>query len=630
MTTAGALVTTILGLTLGQAPQTPNDVFFTNQRNHSIPVNVPAAARPEFRELRLFASRDQGTSWQQVAVIGPDKAAFAFYAPTDGSYWLRVATVNQKNQQQPENLYEGPPNIKMVIDSLKPLIALRPSRQGNDVVVAWEMQEDHPDWSAFQLEYQIKDSATPMWSKVTAAPGLSGNTRFTPITQGPVVLRLQLRDMAGNSQIATAELNGAQIAMAPPATGGVVSAQFTPGSPSPFPAPPAPTPLTGNEASPTLNNPAASTPLPGSGLPLPPAPGVGGLPGAPKGLQTPIVEPKSFPPTAQEIPPPVPPAMNTNTPFVPPQQNALPPPVKQPLPPPSFGGDPLPPPVPNPNLNPNPVPPPSTPDPVEETKIIARTDGPVQTTTNTVSQRQSLPPLMYVNNPEVTLEYELAKVGPSGVASIELWWTQNDGKTWEMYAYDPSIEAKPGRQQRIVPLPGDGVFGFILIVKSKAGLGRKAPRAGEAPEIRVEVDTTAPIAQLAQPVVDPHRNNSLLLRWAAKVKISPTPITLEWAEKREGPLEPDRHQPRQHGPTFVATAGPPAGGGLPPPPREGSRRKRIRRRHPGTAERRSQRTRRPPDQRIRDAAEVVGFRGDKFIHLSESVAVRSKQPFRTR
>jgi hypothetical protein len=537
MTTAGAFLTTILGLALGQAPQTPNDLFFTNQRNHSVPVNVPAAARPEIRELRLFASRDQGTSWQQVAVIGPDKNAFAFYAPTDGSYWLRVATVNQKNQQQPENLYEGPPNVKMVIDSLKPLIRLgQPTRQGNDVLVSWELQEDHPDWASFVLEYQAKDAANPFWTKASAAPGLSGTARFTPATQGPVVVRLQMRDMAGNSQIATTELGGTQVAAAPPLPGNVVSAQFTPGAPSPFPAPTAPASLTGNETSPSLNGPASATLLPGNNLPLPPAPAAGGLPGAPMGVQTPVAEPKSFPPAAQEIPPPLAPATNLNPPPTPPQGAGLPPAppqVKQPLPPPSFGGDPLPPPAPNPN------PPAGVVDPVEETKIIARTDGPVPTTTSTVSQRQALPPLMYVNNPEVTLEYELSKVGPSGVASIELWWTQNDGKTWEMYAYDPNVEAKPGRQQRIVPLPGDGVFGFILIVKSKAGLGRKAPRAGEAPEIRVEVDTTAPIAQLAQPVVDPHRNNSLLLRWAAKdVNLTPTPITLEWAEKREGPWNP--------------------------------------------------------------------------------------------
>ncbi|MBX9678028.1 MAG: hypothetical protein K2X38_04630 [Gemmataceae bacterium] len=535
MTTAGALLTTILGLTLGQAPQTPNDVFFTNQRNHSVPVNVPAAARAEIRELRLFASRDQGTSWQQVAVIGPDKNAFAFYAPTDGSYWLRVATVNQKNQQQPENLYEGPPNIKMAIDSMKPLIRLGlPTRQGNDVVVSWELQEDHPEWSTFQIEYQAKDAANPFWTKVNANPGLTGNARFTPPTQGPVVVRLQLRDMAGNSQIASAELGGTQAAAAAPIQGGLMSAQFTPSAPSPFPAPPAPMGLTGNEASPSLNGPANATPTPGGSLPLPPAPNAGGLPGAPMVVQTPFVEPKTFPPAAQaEIPPPLSPKAN---PPLPASQNQPLPPIAQPKPPiapPAFAEDPLPPRVPNPG------PPPGVVEPAEETKIIARTDGPVQTTTNTVSQRQSLPPLMYVNNPEVTLEYELSKVGPSGVAAIELWWTQNDGKTWEMYAYDPNVEAKPGRQQRIVPLPGDGVFGFILIVKSKAGLGRRPPRAGEAPEIRVEVDTTAPVAQLAQPVVDPHRNNSLLLRWAAKdANLTPTPITLEWAEKREGPWSP--------------------------------------------------------------------------------------------
>ena len=83
------------------------------------------------------------------------------------------------------------------------------------------------------------------------------------------------------------------------------------------------------------------------------------------------------------------------------------------------------------------------------------------------------------------------------------------------------------------------MYGFILIVKSRAGLGKPAPRPGDVPEIRVEVDTTPPDAKLYAPTPDPVSADALLLRWTATDKNLPlNPITLEWSEKRDGPWMP--------------------------------------------------------------------------------------------
>jgi hypothetical protein len=95
-----------------------------------------------------------------------------------------------------------------------------------------------------------------------------------------------------------------------------------------------------------------------------------------------------------------------------------------------------------------------------------------------------------------------------------------------------------GRQQATVELPGEGIYGFILVVKSKAGLGKPPPRPGDVPEIRVEVDTTPPLAQLFAPSPDPLQPGALILKWNAtdaNNNLTNHPITLEWAEKRDGP-----------------------------------------------------------------------------------------------
>src|SRR5438105_1423835 len=92
--------------------QVPGDVVYTNQLNHRIDVQFKVQ-RNEIKELRLFASTNQGRDWDLVNSIQPEKDFFVFRAPGDGIYWLRVASVNHKGEQFPENLRTGPPNQKM-------------------------------------------------------------------------------------------------------------------------------------------------------------------------------------------------------------------------------------------------------------------------------------------------------------------------------------------------------------------------------------------------------------------------------------------------------------------------------------------------------------------------------------
>ena len=80
--------------------------------------------------------------------------------------------------------------------------------------------------------------------------------------------------------------------------------------------------------------------------------------------------------------------------------------------------------------------------------------------------------MQHVNTKEITLEYELTKVGPSGVGSVDLWWTRNDGQTWEPYADDPEVKG-PGKHKRLLPLPvDDGLVGFLLVGAQPGGSGK--------------------------------------------------------------------------------------------------------------------------------------------------------------
>jgi hypothetical protein len=148
-----------------------------------------------------------------------------------------------------------------------------------------------------------------------------------------------------------------------------------------------------------------------------------------------------------------------------------------------------------------------------------------------------LPRIQIVKDREVTLDFALAKVGPSGVGSIELYLTRDNGQTWKLYADvpDPKITMPGGHCQRTLKLPDEGVFGLFLVVKSRAGLGKPPPREGTPPQIRIEVDTTAPLAKLFAPIPDPQRRDSVLITWTASDRnLTANPVTLEWSATGEG------------------------------------------------------------------------------------------------
>jgi hypothetical protein len=84
----------------------------------------------------------------------------------------------------------------------------------------------------------------------------------------------------------------------------------------------------------------------------------------------------------------------------------------------------------------------------------------------------------------------------------------------------------------------EGRYGFTLVARSEANLGDPTPKVGDAPQQWIEVDVTPPSVELLAPEVmtagGPGR--SIKLRWkAADRNLTDTPISMYWAEKKDGP-----------------------------------------------------------------------------------------------
>ncbi|HYV37342.1 MAG TPA: hypothetical protein VE988_16660 [Gemmataceae bacterium] len=441
-----ALTKLALACALMLTGQAPGDVVFTNRLSGKIPSAIDPQRAAEFKELRLHVSADQGRTWQEVDRITPDKDGFRYSVPSDGQYWYHVVVINQQGRQEPADLYKTPPTMKLVVDTKPPELKITSAqRQGDELVVSWSVKEDNPDPQKLKLEYRTADSS--IWTPIPLTPGPTGTAKTKVNMPGPLVVRLQFRDLANNQAQAEVQVQGNL----------ATTALYTP------PAGPDQTPV------------------------IPQGP-PGGAPSAPNGLPAP--------------PPDLHPASGPGLPQVPT--------------------------APSPKM------------PVIASSNDFSQGSPVPIAGQNAAIQRGMPELQILNEPEIVLEYEVSKVGPSGLAKIEVWITRDGGTNWSRFAEDPDANqaTSGGKYKRTLMLPGEGVYGISLLVKSKAGMGRAVPRAGDVPEMLVEVDTTPPEAMLMPLIPDPQRQGTVLLSWNAKDRnLAALPISLEWADRPQGPWQ---------------------------------------------------------------------------------------------
>jgi hypothetical protein len=241
-------------LLVAQVPPRLPDVVPINGHRFDIPITIRPETRPQIKSLQLFVSSDQGKTWNPTATGRPEQTKFVFNAPEDGVYWFTIVVVDQAGNQIPANPYTVPPSLIILVDTLKPVIkAFNADREGDDVVVTWEVQEDHPNLPSLRLEYRAQDAAagSPWLTAPMISPLLKGETKFRPITSGAIVLRLSMKDSADNTGekefplAAPVPVTPPPVAAqppAPPAAPDRVASALIPGRESVSSAPPSPPP----------------------------------------------------------------------------------------------------------------------------------------------------------------------------------------------------------------------------------------------------------------------------------------------------------------------------------------------------------------------------------------------------
>ena len=136
-----------------------------------------------------------------------------------------------------------------------------------------------------------------------------------------------------------------------------------------------------------------------------------------------------------------------------------------------------------------------------------------------------------VNMHVFDVDYQVEDVGPSGVSAVELFVTENGGQEWFRYGNDADL-----RSPFAVDVKSEGTYGFAVRVRNGLGFAAAPPQPGQAPEIVVVVDESAPVVDFMQPTLKADGFGTMELAWRVQDRhVHASPIRLEYATTPTGP-----------------------------------------------------------------------------------------------
>jgi len=499
-----------VGFAMGQPPAAPvSDIYPLNSKTIKLPIRYEKD-RKAIRQVKLYVSRNGENTWYQVDAVPPDRDSFTYVAKEDGVYWFTMVDEDLRGVNNPADLTKTPPDLKVIVDTVQPRVQFTTTkRNGDDIVVEWFVDDKNPDEANTKVHFRPA-GADGYWQEVTLPAASRSGVRFPAGSAGAVSVRVTACDIAGNKTEAVRDIGGNG------AGNQTTTSLSTPPPASIIPPPPPPasiiptTPPTPHIITPPAGTPISAGPLQPENLaPMNPiSPGV-----------APIIPVQTAPPTT--------PGVQPYTPYTPP---ALATPV---------GGTALPgqafPPT-DPRQPVVPAIPPTTGLTGGPAPVAVWTGGtnPVAAPTVEVSRAQ------FLNYLTFDMAYEVESRGPSGIKSVVLWATRDDGKTWLKWSTHDGKAASVRVNLNVQGNPQhEGTYGFRVVPVSGAGLSEREPAPNDAPDLRVVVDITPPELVLCEPSGDPANPDMLVIQWKATDKnFGEDPITLEWAEKPTGPWQP--------------------------------------------------------------------------------------------
>lgn len=448
------------------------DYQVMKSRNLAFDLNVDGDQKSAIHSIELYVSRDNSGVWELGNTATPDAKSILYTAKDDGVYLVNMVIVYKSGVRDPADVTKAAPLQKLLVDATPPAVRLTAERKGDDVAVAWSVDDRNPADAKTKLEWKPTGDSELAWKGVTISSADRRSATFSP---GPVAngvtVRVRVQDAAGNVTTETKDVG----------SGGSVTA-FTP--PGAVPAPDLKPLNKDNSLVLPVLEPAggapsafAKPPAPVMDLTKPPAPVVD-LTKAP----LPSITPPSIAPPTLASPPVLAPA-----------------PTAAPQPAPLVSGA---------GVGGAAAPTPAAEAPGVKVVNFLKFDVPYQLEAG----------------PSGISKIELYVTRDDG----KTWskWSVHDGEQKPLrVALDTRSNVQP-----------EGAYGFRLVPISGAGISDQPPAEGSAPDFRVLVDLSPPLIKVYAPEADAARPGVLTLKWEVKDKNPlKDGVAIGWSETLAGP-----------------------------------------------------------------------------------------------
>lgn len=564
-----------------QALAPNDDSHILDSRSFGIPFNVasidPSDSSSRPVEVHLYMSRGPGSAWAMKDRQQPGVTEFQFVTTEDGPYWFATRTIDSAGRPHPTGALA--PQLKVYVDTTKPIVKLNADSDAAGQVVALIETTDATPIKSIQLHY-VTDSVR-QWRRL-GNRDIQSNSKVTfrpDEAWQQMSLQVIVTDAAGNQSVETRTIHRPRVALQPSRSLALQDSQrnkqieaVTVAGPSDPPTMRVPPPAFGTPGNlnPTnaLRNFAAQTEqrlfapesaesiAPGIATPDPRATLPNTTPyafpnGAANASNVPVPMTRPPGPTPQTSSAPATPARTledamrpldsaTTAPAQPSAPQSLPPSGRPALATPnglSAGGmsasDVAPGSLPTDNLPADietiPTPEPSQRQTYREKAYQANRAEQAEFDLAQLSDRV---PVRYSDSLRFSLDYELEAVSSLGVQAVELYGSTDNGKTWKRWGADPDRTSPFD-----IETNEEGVFGFRIVVIGRNGLKSPGPLSGEAPDIAVVVDQTAPQLKITSARYgEGNRTGALVIQYECDdPNLMNRPIALSFSRSMDGP-----------------------------------------------------------------------------------------------
>lgn len=592
--TAGVLVPSLgiaqdsgmMTVPAGLSQTTPEDagpIQYLRFPHFAIPFDLDRSGRTP-SEVHLWVSADAGRSWLKVSSATPDKRNFEFHAAAEGEYLFAVQTRDDRG----DSTLAAAPAMRVVIDTSKPALQLAADvSPSGRLMVDYRIQETYLAEDSVRLAYStdggVRWEELPSGQLERSGDWWLGHCELDMPRAHEIDFRLMASDLAQNSaqertrfaapRTASAG-SGLQLASqrADQREGETSSRRTSPREPEERLA---------ATAGGIVWNPAWSRPVQQSSAPtrnqqpnfvgsVPPGRMVSSVP-AGQGASGPAA---ALPPLASSTKTDLP----SDSAFLEPLSGAA---ARGPLAGPGSGYEELPLPAAIEATSPSATPAvdqrrnqfgaPSLSsldnpsgrgqlgeqlgDSLSDTKGPWDASGPSQQDAKSPAAGQP-DGAYHSRSRSFSLDYAIDSLRGMSLSDVELWGTEDRGRTWQKWGSDPDRQSPFD-----VQVASDGLFGFRMVIIGSNGLVSNRPQDGDAADMWIYVDTEIPTARITRALYgEGDQAGMLVIDYnCADGNLHDRPVTLSYSERPDGPWVTIEGGLRNTG-TYLWKANP----GLPP------------------------------------------------------------------